>query len=151
MRIYVATATPNIDAAEHLIYFIEHNTEHTITYDWTKQVRRTGREKREHPDEDIERAAMGDTGGVAVCNLFILLWHPEVYGALIETGMALIMCKPIWIVHPHPGSVKFVIFFKMRNNHARFMTGEQCQRILKYGDQVYDDSQIRRAGVSDGT
>lgn len=109
---YVATATANIDNAEWWIDQIQ-KYGHTITFDWTPMVREYGRgEPGATATEVLKQAAEADFAGACTCDVLFFLWHPEVYGALIEFGLALRAGTPIWVVGPLP-TVKYSIFFAM--------------------------------------
>jgi hypothetical protein len=131
VKIYVASATANVDAVEELIAYIKEETEHSITFDWTEGFRANGRERLDFDDHMIEQAANADAIGVAVADLVILLWHPEVYGAMAEFGMACVHGKKLWVVSNQ--RVKFSVFFRMPGNYAHMLSEHQALSALKPG------------------
>ncbi len=60
---------------------------HEVTYDWTRDVLTD----RVAPFDLAarKRAAWSDLMGVASADVVIILWHPELRGALVELGAAL--------------------------------------------------------------
>lgn len=115
MKFYVATASANIGAAEGLVRFIK-SQGHEITHDWCPMVREYGRGAvGKVPPETMRHAAVMDAWGAETCDVFILLDHPELYGALIELGMHLGARTPqsrdeVWIV---PAETSYSIFFEL--------------------------------------
>jgi hypothetical protein len=131
MRIYIASSTENVEKVEHLVNFLKTETRHWVTFDWTESFRAIG-SRRESPDdshERIEQAARADMAGVATCDLFILLWHPEVYGAMAEFGMAMVLNKNAWVVSDEP--VRYSVFFRCPNNHVEFHNVHRAYELLK--------------------
>ncbi len=62
---------------------------HTITYDWSLH---------EDSEADLSTAAYKDLMGVINCNVFIMIWHPNIKGANVELGCALGLRKHIIII-----------------------------------------------------
>lgn len=143
LRIYIASSTENVEKVEHLVRFIKEETLHSITFDWTESFRNAGsvRESPEISEARIEQAARADMAGVATCDLFILLWHPAVYGAMAEFGMAMVLNKCAWVVSDD--AVKYSVFFRCPGNHVQFKNVDQCYKDLRVADRFAHLHHIR--------
>ena len=144
MRLYIASSTDNVEKVEHLIQWIKTQTDHTITFDWTESYRAAGsnRESVEMSEERVERAAAADMAGVASCDLFILLWHPNVYGAMAEFGMAMMLNKTAWVVSDNP--VKYSVFFRCPGNHVTFYDVSEAYKQLREVKVMRDSNELDR-------
>lgn len=126
MKIYVAaSSSKSLNRAEELIRSIRRMPQHSITYDWTKDVRKFGvGDPKLIPEAQLIKAATNDRQGVRDCDLFILIWHPEVFGAVMELGMAMEQAKPIWIIgETERGlahSIRFSVFYFLPDCKAEF-------------------------------
>jgi nucleoside 2-deoxyribosyltransferase len=92
VNVYIATSTRNTDAYHRTRQALE-AAGHTITHDWTRDL----------PDKDPPpgqgfAAALADIRGVAAADVVVALWHPDVYGTLVEIGYAIARSRPVLLV-----------------------------------------------------
>ena len=117
MKLYFASASANWRLVRDWINGARSDG-HEVTMDWTQMVEELGRGNPEKTDPAVLCAAAAmDREGVRACETFILLWDAEVCGALLETGMALEMEKPVWIVSNAyvDQEVRYSIFWELPN------------------------------------
>lgn len=95
MKVYVASKAENYPEVRLVMRALE-DAGHTITHDWTVQVETAG----PMPQNIVYRreCAHQDEQGVRECDVFVLIMHKGVTGALIEFGMALALDKRVFII-----------------------------------------------------
>jgi hypothetical protein len=112
VRIYIATSWKARDVAARVAAELEARG-HTIARRWWED----SPEAYECSEEYRERCAVSDREGAVAANVFILLAHPEAYGAMVEFGLALAPgWKRVIVVHAvaaPPGPTKDCVFFHL--------------------------------------
>ena len=99
MRVYVAGS---IEAFEEVreARRIFRDSGHVITHDWTAGLTEGARDD-DLTGVDAIVAAEYDLRGVLTADLVVALWHPRLFGTLIEIGVALTHRKQLLLtVHP---------------------------------------------------
>jgi hypothetical protein len=115
MKFYFASASANWTLVRNWIEGAK-GLGHEVTMDWTLMVEEFGRGNPEVNSQSmLSGAAVMDRQGVRDCDTFVLIWDDEVCGALLETGMALELEKPVWLVHVNPRAIRYCIFWEMPN------------------------------------
>ena len=140
MKVYVAASSQHATQAARFMREIR-QAGHEITYDWTVDVLKFGAgDPKEVPEDVMRKAAENDRRGVRECHLFILLWSPMAYGALMELGMAMERRKRIWIIgesEPGPGSVRFSVFWLLPDIQFEIKYGWEAIQELEHGDAFH--------------
>lgn len=131
-KVYVAASSKKWATARLMMNtFRMHGYE--ITYDWTVDVEKYGPgSPDETPQEVMKNAAQNDLIGVVDAEVFVLLWTPEVYGAMVELGAALASnTRRIIIVPESTFKPRFSVFFSLAPIET--MAGWELIHIIKHG------------------
>jgi nucleoside 2-deoxyribosyltransferase len=99
VNVYIATARVNTDAYHRTRQALE-AAGHTITHDWTRDL-----PDQEPPPGGGLAALSADLDGIDTADVVGALWHPAVYGTLVEIGYALSGGKPVLLIGTWPRSV----------------------------------------------
>jgi len=100
VRIYVAGKFEEYKAVQE-VQMMARGHGHIITYDWTVIAERQANPAGatvESGKAFLADCAQKDWLGVKSCHTFIGLWHPEVFGTIVEFGIALAYAKELWLV-----------------------------------------------------
>jgi hypothetical protein len=108
MRVYVAGRFREYAKVRRMIDVLAEEG-HVCTYDWTRTDEfdehgeprvDPGTGGAELPADAQQKYAINDLMGAMECDVLVLLAMDPLYGALIETGVALAMAKQVIVIGP---------------------------------------------------
>ena len=102
MKIYVAGKFEDYLAVREVQEFLE-KLGHEITFDWTPEAARGSQTYRLQSDKLAN--AEKDVAGVEECDALVALGHPELYGTMLEIGIAIADETPVFLVGTFRDSV----------------------------------------------
>lgn len=108
---------------------------HEVTVDWTDNHQFEDGElvlTSELEDLTIDEKrtfAYAELGGAAVADVLILLWDPDMAGAYIEVGAALISGKEVFVI----GCKRWTIFWALQKVHLM----DSIEEFYNYMDAAY--------------
>jgi len=109
-KVYVAGKFEDYHRVRH-IQEIATEVGHQITFDWTQEAERVVVYGAVRNDEEGAANAEADLRGVRECHVLLAVWHPRLYGTMMEIGMTLYQQKPVWLL----GSWRYSVFWHLPN------------------------------------
>lgn len=110
MKIYVAGKTRNYEKVREVQALVDESG-HMVTYDWTRSVPDGAWENEANANlsPEFKRVcARNDMMGVAAADAIIAVMSDDLWGTMIEIGMAMMAAKEIVLLgHPERESVFF--------------------------------------------
>lgn len=138
MNVYVASSTRNLEQVHAVQQWVREEG-HTITHDWAATIpagHQGGDDGLTH--QQAQTAAERDLRGVRRADLIIALYHPALFGGLIEVGAAIAHGWPVWLTAAGVWSVddwRESVFFHLSNVHRVEIT--DVRRLLaEFGEPV---------------
>lgn len=143
-HVYVASKFEDREQARALINRLLH-AGITITHDWTHEDD-TGMDGATRATY-LRKCAEADVDGAARADIFILLGHPHLRGALVEFGVALAAGAICLVVNP---GIADNIFFRMRQVHLLESAEEAAYLVLACarGEALVEESEHLRASAA---
>lgn len=93
-----------------------------ITYDWTVH---------EETEKNLSEAAWKDLEGVFECDVFALIWHPDMKGGLVEFGAALGGHKKIVVIDCPINSQPNIFFHLKKSENVNILFVENIQQAFE--------------------
>jgi len=125
-KVYVAGKFEDYHRVRH-IQEMAVEVGHQITFDWTQDAEKILVHKYVQTDEEAIANAEADVRGVRECHVLLAIWHPQVYGTMMEIGMTLYQDKPIWLL----GSWRYSVFWHRPNVVELPLSADVIRRALE--------------------
>lgn len=114
MKVYVAGKFEDYEHVRAVQDFLE-KLGHTITFDWTKEAQQQeelGRSQEQRSHATRLGNARSDVQGVEEADALVALMRPDVYGTMVEIGIAIADETPVYLV-AGPQGIRYSIFWEL--------------------------------------